>query len=428
MKSLGIFFIVFFAAMFLGNVILLYVSIVPLLVVVFSLIFETPGNVKVERRESKLSAWVNGVLDVSVKVTADKGVGLISIADFLPEHFDLSEGNNFRVFWKGSEQLSEELRYSAKCTMRGIYKIGPCSCECRHVLGFKQTEIYVDKETLELVVRHKPLNIKRLRDPKLFSRIPLPLGSMSKLGMMTNDFKEIREYVSGDSYRHVNWKATARSSSPMRDVLLVNEFEKEGKRVVWIFLDSSSKMATGTKIENSFEYALQAVLSFSQFYLARNCHVGLCVYNGPEKTLIPDLGRRQEYKIYRSTLGLEVSNMKVPLKRAVAKCRGHLIGGNPFSIVISNVRRENLRELLDGTKELSKYSRSIGRAPQILILHLDGYSIAAEGFNEEAGATMLNLANQSSIRALRHAGLYVASWNPKRQSLASLMVLGMKRR
>jgi uncharacterized protein (DUF58 family) len=427
-KSLGIFFVVFFAAMFLGNVILLYVSIVPFLVVFFSLMFDTPGDIKLERKETKFTAWVDGNLDVSVKVTADKGVGLISLADTLPEHFELLDGSNFRVFWKDPKLVSEELNYRAKCTKRGIYKIGPCSCECRHVLGFQQTGIYVDKETPELVVRHKPLNIKRLRDPKLFSRIPMPLGSMSKLGMMTNDFKEIREYVSGDSYRHVNWKATARASSPMRDTLLVNEFEKEGKKVVWIFLDSSTKMATGTKIENAFEYALQAVQSFSQFYLARNCHVGLCVYNGPEKTVIPDLGRRQEYKIYRTTLGLEVSNTKDPLKRAVTKCRGHLVGGNPFSIIISNVRRENLRELLDGTRELRKYSRSIGRQPQILILHLDGYSIAAEGFNEEAGAAMLNLANQSSFRALRRAGLYVASWNPKRQSLASLMVLGMKRR
>jgi uncharacterized protein (DUF58 family) len=256
----------------------------------------------------------------------------------------------------------------------------------------------------------------------------MPLGSMSKLGMMTNDFKEIREYVSGDSYRRVNWKATARSSSPMRSCLLVNEFEKEGKKVVWIFLDSSAYMATGTKIENAFEYALQAVLSFSQFYLARNCHVGLCVYNGEEKTLIPDTGRRQEYKIYRTALGLEVSMTREPLKRAVAKCRGHLVGGNPFSIIISSVRPENLQELLDGTKELRKYARGIRREPQILILNVDGYSIAANGFYEDAGAVMLNLRNQAAIRALRRAGLYVASWNPKHQSLAGLMIFGVKRR
>jgi uncharacterized protein (DUF58 family) len=251
---------------------------------------------------------------------------------------------------------------------------------------------------------------------------------MSKLGMMTTDFKEIREYSPGDSYRHVNWKATARSSSPMRNWPLVNEFEREGKKVVWVFLDSSASMAIGTNIENAFEYAVQAVLGLSQFYLARNCHVGLYVYNDAGKTLLPDTGRRQEYNIYRTTLALDVSATDEPLKKAVAKCRGHLIGSNPFSIIIANIRKENLQELLEGIKELKRYSKGIGKEPQILVLHVNGYSIAAKGFYEDAGAVMLDLRNQAAIRALRRAGVFVTPWNPKRQSLASLMVLGVKRR
>jgi uncharacterized protein (DUF58 family) len=428
LKVIGSFFTLFLAAMLFGNAILLYLSIVPLLVAVFALIFDTPGSVNFVRKEDKLSAWVNGTVEISVKIKADKGFGIITVTDPLPDHFEIVEGSNFRVFWKGFGRLSEELHYRVRCTKRGIYHVGPTKYECRHISSFKQTEISVGQDITELIVRQKPLNIRRLRDPRVVSRIPMPLGSTSKLGMMTTDFKEIREYSYGDSYRHINWKATARSNSPTHNWPLVNEFEREGKKVAWIFLDGSASMATGTNIENAFEYAVQAVLGLSQFYLARNCHIGLYVYNDEGKSLLPDTGRRQEYKIYRTTLGLEVSVTKEPLKKAVSKCRGHLTGANPFSIIITDVQKENLQELLEGIKELKKYSKSVGKQPQILVLHVNGCSVAAKGYYENAGAVLLDLRNQATIRALRRAGVFVTPWNPKRDSLASLMVLGVQRR
>lgn len=428
LKTTSIFFTLLLAAILFGNVILLYLSIVPLLVTVFAVAFDTPGNVRLERKVNKLSAWVNSTIDMSVKITATKGFGIITVADTLPEHFELVEGNNFRVFWKGFGKLSEELHYKVKCTKRGVYTIGPAKCECRHISSFKQTQMSLSEDSTELIVRQKPLSIRRLRDPRVVSRIPMPLGSTSKMGMMTTDFKEIREYTSGDSYRHINWKATARSANPIRNMPLVNEFEREGKKIVWVFLDGSASMAIGTNVENIFEYALQAVLGLSQFYLARNCHIGLYVYNDGGKCLFPDTGRRQEYKLYKTTLGLDVSTTREPLVKAVKKCRGHLVGTNPFSIIIANVRKDNLQELLDGVTELKKYSKTIGKEPQVLVLHVNGYSIAAKDYFENAGAVMLDLRNQATIRALRHAGVFVTSWDPKSQSLASLMMLGVKRR
>ncbi|MEM2026735.1 MAG: hypothetical protein QXT30_03110 [Candidatus Bathyarchaeia archaeon] len=38
------------------------------------------------------------------------------------------------------------------------------------------------EEPLNLTVKHKPLNIRRMRNVKTISKIPLPLGSSAKLG------------------------------------------------------------------------------------------------------------------------------------------------------------------------------------------------------------------------------------------------------
>jgi len=428
LKTLGSFFTLLLAAIFFGNAILLYLSIVPLLVAVLAVAFDPPSDVKLERKVDKLSAWVDGTVDMSVKITATKGLGIITVADTLPEHFELVEGSNFRVFWKGFGKLSEEMHYRVKCTKRGVYAVGPAKCECRHVSSFMQTKMSVGEGTVELVVRQKPLGIRRLRDPRVVSRIPMPLGSTSKIGMMTTDFKEIREYTMGDSYRHINWKATARSAGPVGNLPLVNEFEREGKKVVWVFLDGSSSMSMGTNVENVFEYALQAVQGLSQFYLARNCHIGLYVFDNEGMCLYPDTGRRQEYRILKTTLGLDVSETRESLAKAVKKCRGHLVGTNPFSIIITKVGSRNLPELLDGIKELKKYSKAAGKMPQILVLHVSGFGIAAKGYLENSSAVLLDLRNQAALRALRRSGVFVTSWDPTSQSLAGLMALGVKRR
>ena len=119
------------------------------------------------------------------------------------------------------------------------------------------------------------------------------------MGIITTDFREIRDYLPGDPYRSINWKATARRAVQYRDSFpKVNEFEREGKKIVWIFLDKSAEMSLGPMIKNPFEYAIQAAACLARFYLERDCKVGLCIYSarGAEKIVFPDVGGRQYYK------------------------------------------------------------------------------------------------------------------------------------
>ena len=71
------------------------------------------------------------------------------------------------------------------------------------------------------------------------SRIPMPQGALASMGMTTNDFKEIRSYYPGDPFKSINWKATSRNLIRGEIWPVVNEFQKEGKRLsgyFWILL------------------------------------------------------------------------------------------------------------------------------------------------------------------------------------------------
>ena len=426
-RLLGSFSALFLTAMLFGNVPLLCSSLIPLIALIFSLHFEEPHEIRVEREENKISTWINETVEMKINIEARKGIGIITIADTLPEPFELKEGNNFYVFWKGFGKLSKKLNYKVKCTKRGIHIIGPIRVESRHFSGLRQTKIDERPVEAELVVRPRPLGVKRIRDPKVLSKIPMPIAAVTKLGMLTTDFREIRHYCWGDPYRLINWKATARLTSNPRSPPLVNDFEREGKRVVWIFLDASPYMRIGTTTENAFEYAVQAVLGLTQFYLARNCYVALYAYNNGERLLLPDCGRRQEYKILREILTMEPETEAYTetLEKAVKKCQGHIKGSNPYFIIVTMVKKENVQQLINGIRQLRKISQGVHRKPQILIIHVSGYSITANGLYETAAAAILEIKNNSLIRLLRRFGAYVIPWNPKRQSFSRLLLAGL---
>ena len=82
----------------------------------------------------------------------------------------------------------------------------------------------------------------------------------------------------------MNWKATAKREGTMNSIPFVNDFEKEGRKTVWLFLDAREWMRTGSTVENAFEYAIQATLGVSS-YLSRNCGVGVSFYNCRDEIL-----------------------------------------------------------------------------------------------------------------------------------------------
>jgi len=64
-------------------------------------------------------------------------------------------------------------------------------------------------------------------------------GSFGKHGNDNQEFKELRLYSPGDPFKAINWKVTSRNLVRGSIWPVVNEFEKEGKKSVWIFLDTS---------------------------------------------------------------------------------------------------------------------------------------------------------------------------------------------
>jgi uncharacterized protein (DUF58 family) len=254
----------------------------------------------------------------------------------------------------------------------------------------------------------------------------MPIGSVSRIGVRTTDFTEIRRYQPGDPYRTINWKATARFSMATDSTPYVNEYEKDGRKTVFIFVDAGTWMGLGPAVDNVFEHAVRAASGIASFYLEKSMRVGVYVYNNGSFVL-PDSGRRQASLILRSLLEVQLNGKSENgLKKAVKECSGHLVGISPMFIVITMAGKENTPDLIDGIKSMRKYSPK-SRLPPVTILHINGYGLEASGECEEAGAALLEIDHMRYLRALRKAGAFVVPWDPRTKSLSHLLLVGFRR-
>jgi uncharacterized protein (DUF58 family) len=452
---------------------MIVLGLFPLIFLALGLLIGQPQEVEAHRRGKDLKVWVDGQIADSLDVSVKGGVGLVTVSDLLPKSFRLDEGTNFKALWKGAGDLDFSFSYKATCAKRGLYELESVSWEARHPLGITQNRLGETPVLRTYIVQPRSLFVRRIRERRGLTRVPMPMDAKIKFGAPTTDFREIRDYASGDSYRMINWKATSRVMPTSPRPLQVNEYEREGKKMVWIFLDSATHMSLGTTVQNTLEYSIRASLGLTQFYLSRQCRVGLCIYDhdaylwrGPfqrtsppldlskaftsmeqlevpitnsnfdglpqksrhptkKRIIFPDVGRRQQYRIAREMLKVDVGYSDESLKEAVHSCRGHIIGTRPLFIIITMIDASKMEGLIEGIRELHKYTvlpRQIRVRSSILVFNIRGYSIAATSEVEDMAAEMLEFENRRVYEALRRFGATIVTWNPKTQNFSRVLL------
>jgi len=97
----------------------------------------------------------------------------------------------------------------------------------------------------------------------------------------------IRDWTPGDSYRNVNWKATARYDKPM-----VTEYDTDRNQTVYIFVDCGRLMHVPVGELRRLDYAVNACADLARVALARGDNVGLCCFSSRVKVWLDAESKR----------------------------------------------------------------------------------------------------------------------------------------
>jgi uncharacterized protein (DUF58 family) len=305
------FALLFFSGFFLANSVLIIASFIPLFIYFAGVLIPLP-KVQIKRAGLPSTAMLDQTIEVNILGKVTGGLGTVIVFDEIPEPFQLVEGNNYKAVSKEFQEKEFHLSYKIRCTKCGYYMFN-VGCETRHILGLVPTSVSFE-ENEELRVFPTLPRIRKMKIPVRTSRDTYPVKGVAKIGPLSTDFKEIRNYFYGDPFRIINWKASARAAGFGKEYPLVNEYEREGKPTVWVFLDANPDLMIGTSTRNALEYGLQTAYNVSYYFLSRGYSLGIYTYNHRGEHVQLGTGKRQFFKIADKLLqatpsksGLEVS-------------------------------------------------------------------------------------------------------------------------
>ena len=333
------------------------------------------ARVKVVREEWTEKVSVGEVFSVSLIVEV-VGIGIARIRHKLPEHFELVEGSNLKEVIVFGRRLVR-IDYKARATKRGYYTLSEVEYELEN---FSQAFVSRGLTTSSVVVevKHRIPRVRKVREIRDRAKSPMPGIDIAKIGVPGTEFREIREYMPGDSIKFVNWKATARKGK-----LMVNQYEVEGKKAVWIFLDSNPYMLHGTNVKNYLESAIEAANALAYHYTTRGHKVGLYVI-GDRRMIHPDVGSRQFRRISRALL--EVEGGKESIDEALENCKKMLLLYKPLLILITRAERVRVDKVL----KLSKL--------------MPVQVVALKGLERGFSGAVMEVARRRSVNRLRSCG------------------------
>jgi uncharacterized protein (DUF58 family) len=415
---LTLFIVLLLPGVFFGNLVLVGMSLVPLLLVILGLALSPPRVVSVETGRLVSPVWAGDDGTVVRKVKLSGGVGLVMVHQPLPPEFALVEGNNLLLHWQWFKPQTVETSFRMRLARRGGYSLPPLEWESEHPLRLSReqgsAEDYVNLEVWPRFYR--PRTVKSL--PGL-SVSPFPSADVAKIGIPGQDFREIRKYVSGDPIKNINWRATARRADHVVWPL-VNEFEREGRKSVMVYLHASQATQVGSTIENGLECALEATANLLFYYLEKGYRTGAYVCGRPPRYFYPETGRIQFRKVLRHLVELEPGYEAKELLGAVEATRDYVLGYNPLSVLITTLDMRSSRAVEAAVRRLRQmYSRR--RRPSIMVVGIDAYGLVPREVDYEASTvTLMRLQTRPLVRRLRSYGANVIEWRPERETFSSV--------
>lgn len=194
----------------------------------------------------------------------------INIIDELPVQFQIRDFEK-QVILESNER--HQVEYQVRPLVRGEYQFGAINLFLSSRLGLAERRWRVES-TATIPVYPSILQMKQF-ELKAFDRIAMFKGikRLRRIGH-SYEFEQIKNYVRGDDYRSINWKASSRQAT-----LMVNQYEDERAQQVYSIIDKSRAMRMPFNGLSLMDYAINTSLVISNIALQKYDRAGLVTFS-----------------------------------------------------------------------------------------------------------------------------------------------------
>lgn len=281
----------------------------------------------------------------------------VKLIDEVPAQF---QKRNFlvRIVLEGNGQ--HEINYSLRPVERGEYTFNDVNLFVKSPLGFIVHRIRAAKSRMVKVLP----SFMALRQFELmaYSNNLAEAGSrkIRKIGHSL-EFEQIKDYVSGDDIRSINWKATARKGGN----LMVNNYTDERSQQIYCVIDKGRVMKMPFEGMSLLDYAINATLILSRVALIKQDKAGLITFAENISNFLPaDRKASQMGNILETLYNQNTQFLESDFEKLYAHVRTRL---NSRSLIVLFTNFESL----SGLQRQLPYIRSIARTHLVLVVFFE---------------------------------------------------------
>lgn len=243
----------------------------------FVVLFAGKGRIEITRvYPEKLS---NGD-ENPMKLIVNSFYPFPTIIEILEEFPIQLQIRNNEFFTRLSAHQSSEISYLMRPTQRGIYQFGRCMALVKRFGFFKRR--FVTNQVQEIPCYPSYIQLRKYQLLATSNRLnELGIKRIRRIGSAM-EFDHVREYVQGDDYRRMNWKATAKTKK-----LMVNQYEDEKSQPIYSFIDLGRAMRMPFEGLTLLDYAINASLVLSNATILKQDRAGLLTFSKDVNVFIP---------------------------------------------------------------------------------------------------------------------------------------------
>jgi uncharacterized protein (DUF58 family) len=174
------------------------------------------------------------------------------------------------------------------------------------------------------------------------------------------EFDQIKEYVPGDDYRTINWKATARKNK-----LMLNQYTDEKSQQVYSVIDMGRVMRMPFEGLSLLDYAINSSLVISNIAMLKQDKAGIVTFSHKvQSVLIADRRNAQLTKILELLYNQKTGYLESDFENLYMHIRTKI---NQRSLLLLYTNFESL----SGLKRQLKYLRRLAKDHLLVVIFFE---------------------------------------------------------
>jgi uncharacterized protein (DUF58 family) len=355
----GCFIVLFVAAFFINMLfpIALFLLLVFGLFVLadYIMLFTAPSPVVQRIIPERMSNGDDNKVTLRIRNTSRLSV-IMEIVDELPFQF---QQRDFIIKRRFASRQQRPISYTLRPSSRGVYYFGKTIIYTSTRLQLLQRRHKIDTEDSMAVYP----SFMQLRKYQLMARSTQINESggkrVRKIGH-SMEFEQIKEYVTGDDMRTINWKATARKSE-----LMINNYVDEKSQQVYCIIDKGRLMKMPFNGLTLLDHAINSTLVMANVCLQKQDRIGLLTFSDKMGEIVAaDKKMVQREHIMQVLYRQQTSFLESDFEMLYTQVR-HKIKQRSLVILYTNF------ESLNGLKRQISYLRSIAKHHLLLVIFFE---------------------------------------------------------